>query len=143
MTYNTSFLGQRRTACLALFSGLAVAGLTVTLLKSFPQLEVGLAVADAASFVASLILFFESFTKRGRMRPHWQRIVLWMIGPIGLGWTLLNIALLLALKHEITPATYHLLDHLRTLFLGMGLGVLLLLGISPITLRSTSNKSGT
>lgn len=124
-----------------LVSGLAIAGLTVALLKGFPELDVGLAIADAAGFVGSLVLFFESFTKRGRMLPHWQRVVGWMIGPIAVAWSWLDLTLLLASKLQISADTHHALNHLRSVFFGMGLGILLLLGISRATQRFTSDKS--
>jgi hypothetical protein len=121
--------GKRRTIYWRLLLFLAGVCAVVGLLGSMPKGGGSIGTAYGAVFVGSSILFSRPFMGRGRTFPHWMRIALWMIGPIGVSWSLLGFTLLFA-SDRLSVQTYHFLYYMDAVFEGMGLSVLLLLTLS-------------
>jgi hypothetical protein len=136
------FLSAKRRAMyrylIAFFIG--VCG-TVALLANVPQGTGSIGAAHTIEMVGGLILFWMPFSSRGRTRPHWVRIALWMVAAILLGLSLMGFILLFAVA-RISPQMGHLLSYMRTVFEGMSLGILLLLVISGEFFSANSAKKG-
>ena len=77
-------------------------------------------------FVGGLMVFLAAFTKRGRSRPHWSRIALWMIGFAVIVWSLLGVVLTRELT-SLSPIGRDLLYTVKKMLSGLALGQLLLL----------------
>jgi hypothetical protein len=79
----------------------------------------------AAAFAGGLTLIAGSFTRSGRVGPHWIRIALRISGTTALGWSVLGFILLGF--GSLSQGTYDLLVHFKTLFAGMAIAILVLL----------------
>lgn len=80
----------------------------------------------AVVLVGALLLFAGAFTARGRERPRWVRLGLFMASPAALAWSLVGFTRLFFWQH-IGREIYSRLDHYGTLFEGVGIGILSLL----------------
>ncbi len=107
----------------------AVAGATVGILASIPQGAVSISAAQGLGVIGSIILFSIPFTRRGRTRPRWVRIALWIVSPILLGWSLVGLTLVFAAR-RLSTLINHFLYYNEAFLGGMILGILLLLIIS-------------
>ena len=79
-----------------------------------------------AAFIGGLALLAAPFTRSGRAGPHWTRVALWICGPVATGWGALGLALVFTWQ-SLPRNTYDLILHFKTLFAGMGVGILVLL----------------
>ena len=79
-----------------------------------------------AALVGGLALSVAPFTHSARTSPHWTRVALWICGPVTTGWGALGLTLLFAWP-SLSRSTYDLIVHFKTLFAGMGVGILVLL----------------
>ena len=118
----------------------AVVGATVGILASIPQGAVSISAAQGLGVIGSIILFSIPFTRRGRTRPRWVRIALWIAAPIVLGWSLLGFCITFA-SARLSLGTNHFLYYTEAIFAGMALGILILLVVSGESFRTTS-KAG-
>lgn len=76
--------------------------------------------------LASVILFMAPFTSNGRRRRQWVRVALGILGLFMLAWSALGLILLFSSIRAV-PQTYRILYHIRGLFAGASLGILILL----------------
>src|SRR5438093_6678477 len=87
----------------------------------------------AACFAVVLVVGFAScfvaFTTRGRVAPHWVRVALWLLCPVATTWSVLGFVLLFCAV-SLPEHTYYFVRHIKSLFGGVGIGILLLLLIS-------------
>ena len=77
------------------------------------------------------------FTVQGRAAPRWVRVALWLLGPISFVWSIIGFTLLFG-SGSISEHTYYFIRHIKTLFAGMGIGILLLLFASGEFVRDFS-----
>jgi hypothetical protein len=91
-------------------------------------------------FLGGLILLWHVFTDRRRRHPRWVRTGLAMGGAVVLCWSLIGFSLLIA-SARFTRQTYRILDYTNAIFLGIGLGVLLLLVISGEFISFSSGRT--
>src|SRR2546426_6559071 len=87
-----------------------------------------------AALVGGLALSVAPFTHSARTSPHWTRVALWICGPVATGWGALGLTLVFAWQ-SLSRNTYDLILHFKTLFAGMGVGILVLLFASGDFLR--------
>src|SRR4051812_4953319 len=83
----------------------------------------------AVGLVGAVLLFAGAFTVRGRERPRWVRLGLFMASSAALAWSLAGFTRLFFWQH-ISREIYSRLDHYGTLFEGIGVGILTLLLLS-------------
>jgi hypothetical protein len=76
-----------------------------------------------------LLLASATFLSRPWVFARWVRVAFWMIGLSGVAWAVLELIMVLH-GHSFSRATYHLLEHYRTLLSGVGIGLLSLFFLS-------------
>lgn len=102
--------------------------------------------------IGAILLFVAAFFGRGRRAPLHVRLLLLLIGPIGVAWSIIGIYLIdhtTAQDHTTLPwAQFWMLDHIKSNLGGIGVGLLLALGVNPELYRRqrgatspASNKS--
>jgi hypothetical protein len=101
--------------------------------------------------VGAFSLFIAAFFGRGRRAPLHVRLLLLLIGPVGVAWSVIGIYLIghtIPQDHTTLPwAQFWMLDHIKSNLGGIGVGLLLALGLNPELYRrqhrgtATSNQS--
>jgi hypothetical protein len=101
--------------------------------------------------VGAILLFIAAFFGRGRRAPLHVRLLLLLIGPVGVAWSIIGIYLIdhtTSQDHTTLPwAQFWMLDHIKSNLGGIGVGLLLALGLNPELYRrqhrgtATSNQA--
>ena len=85
--------------------------------------------------IGAILLFIAGFFGRGRHVPLRIRLLLLLIGPVGVGWSVVGIYLMRhtsAQGHTTLPwAQFWTLAHTKSNLGGLGLGLLLALLLNP------------
>lgn len=108
--------------------GFAIICVTIGLLAALPEHTVSIALAYTGACLGGVFLFSRSITGR-RIYAHWVRLAMFIVGPISVAWGVVGFTLLFA-SGQLSASAYHFLDDVQEVFLGMGLGILLLLSLS-------------
>jgi hypothetical protein len=90
--------------------------------------------------LGGLALFIAPFTARGRVAPHWMRVALWLCCPIAVAWSALGFILLFG-SATLSEHAYFVIRQTKTLFAGMGIGILVLLFASGQFIRAFSSPT--
>ena len=85
--------------------------------------------------IGAILLFIAAFFGRGRRAPFHVRLLLFLIGPVGIAWSILGIYLIdhtTAQDHTTLPwAQFWMLDHIKSNLGWLGVGLLVALGVNP------------
>jgi hypothetical protein len=85
--------------------------------------------------VGAISLFVALFFGRGRSAPLYIRILLLLVGPVGVSWSIIGIYLMrhnTAQGHTKLPWTqFWMLAHTKSNLGGLGLGILLAMLLNP------------
>jgi FtsH-binding integral membrane protein len=84
--------------------------------------------------IGTLLVFISTFLTRPWVCAEWVKVDFWIIGVVGIAWTVLKFALLLSYQ-SMTRHTYLFLDHIGTLLSGIVLGLLALFFLSGEAVR--------
>jgi hypothetical protein len=84
--------------------------------------------------IGTLLVFISTFLTRPWVYAEWVKVDFWIIGVVGIAWTVLKFALLLS-HQSMTRHTYLFLDHIGTLLSGIVLGLLALFFLSGEAVR--------
>lgn len=83
----------------------------------------------AIIFVGALLLVVSPFFSRPWVFALWVRCCFWMIGVVGVSWSVLNLVLVLH-RSSLSWRDYRVLDHYQSLLSGVGIGLLALFFLS-------------
>jgi hypothetical protein len=102
-------------------------------------------VCYGAAFLGALYLFAMPFTAQGRVAPRWIRIALWLSCPIALVWSLIGSGMFFACRQTadyacLSYSTCYFMGGMKTLFGGMGIGILVLMLASGEFMPAFSRK---
>ena len=85
--------------------------------------------------IGAILLFIAAFFGRYRRAPFHVRLLLLLIGPVGVAWSIIGIYLIdhtNAQDHITLPwAQFWMLSHTKSDLGGLGVGLLLALGVNP------------
>ena len=85
--------------------------------------------------IGALVLFIAAFSKHYRRAPLHIRLLLLLIGPVGVAWSIIGIYLIdhtTAQDHITLPrAQFWMLSHIQSDLGGFGIGLLVALAINP------------
>lgn len=93
----------------------------------------------AIALLGGVLLVVAPFSAPGRLAPHWIRVALWLSGPSCIMWGLAGLILYYRAPY-LSKILYHLLQHTKTLFGGISIGILVLLFVSGQFLRAFAKK---
>jgi hypothetical protein len=95
--------------------------------------------------IGAVLLFMAPFFGRYRSAPLHIRILLFVIGPVGIAWSIVGIYIMRhtnAHGHTTLPwSQFWMLSHTKSNLGGLGVGILLSLLINPVFYRR--KRSGT
>jgi hypothetical protein len=85
--------------------------------------------------IGAILLFIAAFFGRYRRAPFHVRLLLLLIGPVGVAWSIIGIYLVdhtNAQDHITLPrAQFWMLSHTKSDLGGLGVGLLLAFGVNP------------
>jgi amino acid transporter len=97
-------------------------------------MDLHLAIPYVTIGVGSAFIFFAPFSRQYRHAPRWIRSGFFIAAPLGLAWSAIGFYLLSHATGDHTDlrwSRFWALDHLHATLGGMGLGILIILVISP------------
>jgi hypothetical protein len=113
----------------------------MALVLSIPR-EIIFEILYGLGIVGNLLILVAPFTTPGRTWRRWSRIALCLAGSAGIGWSIIGLLLLIAPARISSQISSYLSD-IKTGFVGIAIGILLLLIMSrefPRLPGSTSAK---